>query len=196
MPIGWSRKTFHYNDSFARSPPESGGSEPMWDSLIPSKPSSLYLSHPDLSIEDRWAWVHQASNASPEPFGHQRFPPASLSGKLYIICHPQNSTHIQQYTLRRAYYSISEPHELEDFDFGINRTLHTSHCFEYLRQSLMCSADSSIEPAARVDGFLGWGFQRQCRNFVELKSWAENSRAFEGHGFLAAEIMHEHSPNS
>ena len=102
-------------------------------------------------------------------------------------------THFQQYTLRRAYYSTSEPGELEDFDFGLDRTSHTSHCFEYLRQSLMCSADPSIEPAdTRVDGFLGWGFQRQCRNFVELKGWAENSRAFEGHGFLAADIVQNH----
>ena len=196
MPIGWSRKTFRYNESFARSPPESGGSEPIWDSLIPSKPCSLYLSYTDLRIEDRWAWIHQASRPSPKPVSHQRFPPTSLSGKLYILRHPQNSTHLQQYMLRRAYYSTSEPQELEDFDFGINRTLHTSHCFEYLRQSLMCSADPSIEPAARVDGFLGWGVQRQCRDFVELKSWAEDSRAFEGHGFLAAEITHHHSPIS
>ncbi|CAD6580422.1 MAG: hypothetical protein ASARMPREDX12_009559 [Alectoria sarmentosa] len=101
--------------------------------------------------------------------------------------------HCLQYTLRRAYYSTSEPGELEDFDFGLDRTSHTSHCFEYLRQSLMCSADPSIEPAdTRVDGFLGWGFQRQCRNFVELKGWAENSRAFEGHGFLAADIVQNH----
>ena len=77
-------------------------------------------------------------------------------------------------------------HELEDFDFGIDRAPHASHCFEYLRQALMCSADSSIEPAGkRIEGFLGWGFQRQCRDYGGLMDWAEKWRAFDGHGFIA-----------
>ena len=50
----------------------------------------------------------------------------------------------------------------------------------------MCSADSSIEPAgSRVEGFLGWGFQRRCRDYEELKEWAEQWKAFEAHGFIA-----------
>ena len=50
----------------------------------------------------------------------------------------------------------------------------------------MCSADSSIEPAENVEsGFLGWGFRRQCRDYGQLKDWAERWRAFDRHGFLA-----------
>ena len=58
----------------------------------------------------------------------------------------------------------------------------------------MCSADSSIEPtdSRNEEGFLGWDFHRQCRSYVELKAWAENSRAFEAHGFLAADLVQEH----
>lgn len=98
-----------------------------------------------------------------------------------------------QYTLRRAYYSTAKYGELEAFDFGRNRSEHTRHCFEYLRQSLMCSADSTIEPAgSRVDGFLGWGFRRQCRNYEELKNWAEESRVFDLSGFLAGDVLHNH----
>ena len=81
---------------------------------------------------------------------------------------------------------LEDHHELEDFDFGIERAPHAAHCFEYLRQALMCSADSSIEPAGeRVQGFLGWGFQRQCRDYAKLVTWAEEWRAFDGHGFIA-----------
>ena len=37
----------------------------------------------------------------------------------------------------------------------------------------MCSADSTIEPAGScVTGFLGWGFQRKCSDYQELKDWA------------------------
>jgi hypothetical protein len=49
----------------------------------------------------------------------------------------------------------------------------------------MCSADSSIEPAVdTTNGFLGAGFPRQCRDFSELRFWAEEHRAFDAHGFL------------
>ena len=49
----------------------------------------------------------------------------------------------------------------------------------------MCSVDSSIEPAVdTVNGFLGAGFPRQCRDFEELKDWAEDHRALDAYGFL------------
>ena len=85
--------------------------------------------------------------------------------------------------------------ELQDFDFGHERDDHTGHCFEYLRQSLLCSADSSIEPVDNAaHDFLGWGFQRQCRNYDELKAWAEEARAFDAHGFLALDLLRKHAP--
>lgn len=91
---------------------------------------------------------------------------------------------MQKYTIRRAYFSNKSGGE--DFDFGLDRSKHTSHCFEYLRQSIMCSADSTLEPADNsLMGFLGWGFQRQCRSHDELLHWAEKWKAFEMHGFLA-----------
>lgn len=66
VAIGLSRETFRLNQSFANPPPESGGSEPVWDSLIPSmNPNTLacsnetvldrlldglgYVKHPDLA---------------------------------------------------------------------------------------------------------------------------------------------------
>jgi hypothetical protein len=89
-----------------------------------------------------------------------------------------------QYTLRRAYYSNSSGGE--DFDFGHDRAHHVGHCLEYLRQSIMCSADSALEPAENAKrGFLGWGFARQCRDYRELMAWADKWRAFDGRGFLA-----------
>ncbi|CAD6567421.1 MAG: hypothetical protein ASARMPREDX12_005823 [Alectoria sarmentosa] len=153
VPTAFSKETFRYNESFAAPPPQAGGPEPVWDSLIPN--GLGYVKHPSL-----------APNLSVVSVFHQ----------LHCL-----------YTLRRAYYALSEDkHELEDFDFGIQRAPHAAHCFEYLRQALICSADSSIEPAGeRVQGFLGWGFQRQCRDYGALMAWAEKWRAFSGHGFIA-----------
>lgn len=50
----------------------------------------------------------------------------------------------------------------------------------------MCSADPTLEPTENAEtGFLGWGFQRQCRDYDALKEWAEDWKAFEMRGFLA-----------
>ncbi|KAI9648372.1 hypothetical protein NHQ30_003005 [Ciborinia camelliae] len=88
------------------------------------------------------------------------------------------------YTIRRIYHSHGD--ELQDFDFGINREEHVGHCFEYLRQSISCSADSTLEPAGHaVEGFLGWGFERKCKDYESLMKWAEKWRAIDGHGFIA-----------
>ena len=37
VSIGTLRSIFQYNSSFAAPPPEEGGSEPVWDAMIPSK---------------------------------------------------------------------------------------------------------------------------------------------------------------
>jgi hypothetical protein len=96
------------------------------------------------------------------------------------------TTDWEQYTIRRAYYSTTSEGNLEDFDFGKERKPHVAHCFDYLRQGILCSADSTIEPGVdTVNGFLGAGFPRQCRDFGELQDWAEDHRAFDAHGFLA-----------
>ena len=51
---------------------------------------------------------------------------------------------------------------------------HASHCVEYLRQSLMCSVDASIE---RKDDdtrtISGVGSLHVCRDFAGLIKWAE-----------------------
>ena len=36
VPIGTTREIFQYNSSFATPPPEDGGPEPIWDSMVPS----------------------------------------------------------------------------------------------------------------------------------------------------------------
>ena len=76
--------------------------------------------------------------------------------------------------------------DLQAFDLGKDRQPHVAHCFDYLRQGIQCSADSTAEPSIdTMNGFLGAGFPRQCRDFTRLKEWAEKHRAFDAHGFLA-----------
>lgn len=94
------------------------------------------------------------------------------------------------YTIRRAYFAETiGSEELEDFDFGHNRTEHVTHCLEYLRQSLLCVADSTVEPAReksdRSHALTGRDGPRRCRNFDALRRWTEERRMFNAYGFLA-----------
>jgi hypothetical protein len=97
------------------------------------------------------------------------------------------------YTLRRIMYSSGlNDSKLESFDNGIDRFAHIGHCFEYLRNAIMCSADSSLEPFEVPDnGFPGMGFQRQCRDYEKLKEWAERWRVLEDKSFILVDAQEQ-----
>ena len=48
---------------------------------------------------------------------------------------------------------------------------HIHHCFDYIRQSLMCAGDMAMEwPRTETDGRRvavdGWGIPHECKNWV------------------------------
>ncbi|OAG25532.1 hypothetical protein CC77DRAFT_1005130 [Alternaria alternata] len=75
----------------------------------------------------------------------------------------------------------------EDDDPG-----HITHCFEYLRQALMCAADTNLEVTHQMVGedgeeFIGtegWDTARVCRDYEAVKEWAEAWRAGDAGGII------------
>lgn len=54
---------------------------------------------------------------------------------------------------------------------------HLNHCFAYLRQGLLCSADTTLEPAkvqngVRVGEYTGWELGRECRDWKVIADFA------------------------
>ncbi|QSZ29866.1 hypothetical protein DSL72_004384 [Monilinia vaccinii-corymbosi] len=62
-------------------------------------------------------------------------------------------------------------------------TAHQKHCFDCLRRAIMCAADTNLEYVDPVtDDTTGWGSERVCRNFEDVKGWTERWANGTGEG--------------
>ena len=58
---------------------------------------------------------------------------------------------------------------------------HDAHCFDLLRQSLLCAGDVTVE--GQTDYGIGWGTIHQCRDIDAVRGWATNNAGFAWHHF-------------
>lgn len=74
--------------------------------------------------------------------------------------------------IRRVYYAayldlppdptIESPHK------------HARHCFDFLRQSIMCAGDTTIEyEDLSAKGITGIGATHRCADYDRIVAWAE-----------------------
>ena len=66
---------------------------------------------------------------------------------------------------------------------------HITHCFDYIRQGIMCAGDTSLEHAMKEDGKIvpdvdGWGVEHECRDFSAICEWAKENRSWDRKGIL------------
>lgn len=59
---------------------------------------------------------------------------------------------------------------------------HVPHCFEYIRQSIMCAADTTLEKSRIEDGKIsrdvdGWGVEHECRDWDAVYQWSAKNRS-------------------
>lgn len=62
-----------------------------------------------------------------------------------------------------------------------NITLHhVLHCIEFLCQSIMCHADTTIEAKdPEFQGVVGFGIAHSCRSWDQLVSWVNGRNGLE-----------------
>ncbi|KJZ79189.1 hypothetical protein HIM_01340 [Hirsutella minnesotensis 3608] len=113
---------------------------------------------------------------------------------------PSNSPHVYTlsvvhqlhclWSIHGSYYGGSDARS--DSGKGVG-SAHMRHCFDYLRQSLMCASDVSLEPVdAKLGGVTGWGNVRVCRDYDQVRAWAEKNRVNNLRGFLQSPKSHHH----
>jgi len=82
-------------------------------------------------------------------------------------------THIRTYAFTMK-AGMDNNNTREVYDLLLRRQEdHVFHCFDYIRQALMCAGDMTIEwPREEADGRRfavdGWGITHQCRSWVSL----------------------------
>ncbi|KAM7190179.1 protein of unknown function (DUF3328) domain containing protein [Rhypophila sp. PSN 637] len=70
--------------------------------------------------------------------------------------------------IREAYWAAKDglPHS------HVARPSHVRHCIDYLRQALMCHADTNLEPIIpELGGASGFGSEHKCRGFWRVKEF-------------------------
>ncbi|USP78105.1 uncharacterized protein yc1106_05379 [Curvularia clavata] len=78
----------------------------------------------------------------------------------------------------------------KDFTLNENRLVHNDHCFDYIRNAIMCFGDTTLEGQSQTPGLEdipgtdGTGAIHVCRNFDEVSKWAEMKRLNEGRDHL------------
>ncbi|KAJ3052070.1 hypothetical protein HK097_006917 [Rhizophlyctis rosea] len=61
---------------------------------------------------------------------------------------------------------------------------HSVHCFDYIRQALICNADVSLEGKPEKDTERGWGHKHVCTDYEKLLEWANEHSAMKWRGNL------------
>jgi len=64
---------------------------------------------------------------------------------------------------------------------------HAAHCFDYIRQSIMCAADTSLE--GKTDAGPGWGSKHECTDYDLLLSWANKHTVYKYRTNMPAEAV-------
>ncbi|EGD86998.2 uncharacterized protein TERG_03253 [Trichophyton rubrum CBS 118892] len=112
--------------------------------------------------------------------GTVRFPAGSKKIYTLSVVHQLHCL----WSIHQSYYGALQSRRRGDEQQHNHIGPHMRHCFDYLRQGLMCAADSTLEPVdTRLGGVTGWGNERVCRDYTALKDWAEQRRASNSKGF-------------
>ncbi|KAK1565953.1 uncharacterized protein LY79DRAFT_529717 [Colletotrichum navitas] len=91
------------------------------------------------------------------------------------------------YSTKHAFYDLyyNRTGDKTEPLFGVGWQLeHLNHCWDYVRQTIMCHPDLSVEWRGEQEG-TGWGYQRQCKDWGPIYDWLEKHRITNDRGILA-----------
>ncbi|KAK1978230.1 hypothetical protein LZ30DRAFT_729540 [Colletotrichum cereale] len=91
------------------------------------------------------------------------------------------------YSTKHAFYDLyyNRTGDKTEPLFGVGWQLeHLNHCWDYVRQTIMCQPDLTVEWRGEHEG-TGWGYERQCKDWGAVYDWLEKHRITNDRGILA-----------
>ncbi|KAK1957580.1 hypothetical protein LY78DRAFT_726910 [Colletotrichum sublineola] len=151
MPAeNWVKNTFAFHSIYAGEP--SDLSEELWTNLIPMGKGWINVTR------------EQASQLPDLPKLDRSLPDQKA---LLSVFHQMHCL----YMTRAGFFAA------RDGRMDTVNTTHLYHCWDYLRQAIMCAGDTTLEwkPADDI-GSTGWGYQHVCKDYTTLFNFAEANR--------------------
>ncbi|KAK2010905.1 hypothetical protein LZ32DRAFT_534992, partial [Colletotrichum eremochloae] len=161
-----------------------------WQQLYPSKSTDYLVCLQNMA--DRPSAVSRGYFLADENSAEYQvqFPPADISGVLSPddkrsgwVLSVFHQIHCLSIITTRLGISRKEFADWDHFKLG-----HTAHCIEYLRQSILCSGDTSLEgESGSWSESIGWGQKHVCRDYNTLMRLANEKAAWD--------LSHEREPD-
>lgn len=100
-----------------------------------------------------------------------------LGGEYYLV------TLYHQLHCIQSFRQNLQEYTLGTWKANSSSRIHLEHCIEYIRQSVLCNADITLEPnrlARTPDGVIvhassGYGVTHKCRDWKEVKRQVEEN---------------------
>lgn len=94
-----------------------------------------------------------------------------------IPCSPRKPS-VPTNTFPKSYLAQHYQTAFEETKLPQEVAHHSAHCFDYLRQGIMCAADTSLEGQAE-DEPPGWGSKHMCKDYDMVLEWANQRTAYK-----------------
>ncbi|KAF2197594.1 hypothetical protein GQ43DRAFT_424242 [Delitschia confertaspora ATCC 74209] len=149
------------------------GSEDIWNSILP--PGRGFVFVPD---SEKYGLKE----------GQQTEWGQIFSVSLFHQLHCLGLLRKQYWTLMDAVLE-EDPDAAHELAVKQHGSMHTGHCFDYLRQGIMCAGDMSMEwPRDEPNGGKrihvdGWGIPHKCKSWVSFQSFFARTMPNKGIGF-------------
>ncbi|OJJ42661.1 hypothetical protein ASPZODRAFT_147073 [Penicilliopsis zonata CBS 506.65] len=153
-------------DDFIPGPDEPNMTAKIWDNwsaLMPRGNGVLDIPN----FRDYSSLTLPMKNLIPEQQGSSRYSTAWVH-QLHCL-----------YFVMKEYHRVLHygPDGSEYFIDATHNSYHASHCFNYLRQSILCSLDTTLEGMGQASGAAdGSGQTHLCRSRDEVMAWLEANR--------------------
>jgi hypothetical protein len=88
----------------------------------------------------------------------------------------QQANNQSQSTIMTSYAKMRQGEDESEMGY------HIAHCFDYLRQGILCAGDSTLEGnnSAKYPGVeIPWGTAHRCLNWDALRNWADERTIWE-----------------